>query len=190
MKKAGFTLAEVLITLMILGIIAALTIPSLIQNTQKKEQVVQLKKGLSMINQAITMNYALEQEDLSDKAGNVQAVIDDILKKRLAVTNDNSVGVKTQDGLAYYLTACDGTYDKEEDITSGNCTFEVVISTKPDALEDAVPGAVSSGPGNLNGYYQFYAGNDRVVPSAENGEDTAAILYAKDVSAAGSNAGS
>ena len=66
MKKLGFTLAEVLITLMILGVIAAMTVPSLIQDTQGKEQVVLMKKGHSMLNQAVTMNYALEQEDFSN----------------------------------------------------------------------------------------------------------------------------
>lgn len=54
MKKA-FTLAEVLITLGIIGVVAALTIPSLVQN--HKNQVVEnkLKKFYSEINQAIQM---------------------------------------------------------------------------------------------------------------------------------------
>lgn len=36
MKKFGFTLAEVLITLGIIGVIAALTLPSLIQKNRLK----------------------------------------------------------------------------------------------------------------------------------------------------------
>ena len=49
-KKAAFTLAEVLITLAIIGIVAALTIPTLIQNYQEKawntaSQVFQRKLG-------------------------------------------------------------------------------------------------------------------------------------------------
>ena len=35
MKKFGFTLAEILITLSIIGVVAALTIPSLIQHYKK-----------------------------------------------------------------------------------------------------------------------------------------------------------
>ena len=38
MKKFGFTLAEVLITLGVLGVVAAVTMPTLIQ--KHKEQVV------------------------------------------------------------------------------------------------------------------------------------------------------
>lgn len=43
MKKA-FTLAEVLITLGIVGVVAAITIPTLIAGYQKKEAVNALKK--------------------------------------------------------------------------------------------------------------------------------------------------
>ena len=49
----GFTLAEVLITLAIIGIIAALTIPTLMYNAQKQEYVSGLKKSYSQINQAL-----------------------------------------------------------------------------------------------------------------------------------------
>lgn len=44
MKINGFTLAEVLITLGIIGIVAALTLPALIANKQAKELEVSLKK--------------------------------------------------------------------------------------------------------------------------------------------------
>ena len=51
-KKAAFTLAEVLITLGIIGVVAALTLPTLIQNHQKQVYVTQLKKAYSTINNA------------------------------------------------------------------------------------------------------------------------------------------
>ena len=37
MKNKGFTFAEVLITLGIIGVVAAMTIPGLIQNSKNKE---------------------------------------------------------------------------------------------------------------------------------------------------------
>lgn len=52
-KKFGFTLSEVLITLGIIGVIAALTLPSLIQKKQTKELETGLKVAYSLINQAI-----------------------------------------------------------------------------------------------------------------------------------------
>jgi len=53
LRKIGFTLAEVLITLGIIGVIAALTIPTLIANTQKTEYVTGLKKAYSVWSQAL-----------------------------------------------------------------------------------------------------------------------------------------
>lgn len=49
--KKGFTLAEVLITLGIIGVVAAITLPTLIQNYQKIVWVNQLKKSYSLIEQ-------------------------------------------------------------------------------------------------------------------------------------------
>lgn len=51
--KKGFTLAEVLITLVIIGVIAALTIPTLMKNTQKQELITGLKKASSTLSQAL-----------------------------------------------------------------------------------------------------------------------------------------
>ena len=53
--KFGFTLAEVLITLGIIGVVAALTLPAIIQKQQKVEAVTRLKKSYSLINQAFKM---------------------------------------------------------------------------------------------------------------------------------------
>ena len=50
--KNGFTLAEVLITLVIVGVVAALTIPSVINKTKKQEYVSKLKKVYSTLSSA------------------------------------------------------------------------------------------------------------------------------------------
>ena len=55
--EVGFTLAEVLITLGIIGIVATLTIPSLINNYQKKQTVTKLQKAISVLNQAYKLAY-------------------------------------------------------------------------------------------------------------------------------------
>ncbi len=51
--KFGFTLAEVLITLGIIGIVAAMTIPTLIAKVQHIQYRVSYKKAYSVINQAL-----------------------------------------------------------------------------------------------------------------------------------------
>ena len=55
-RKIAFTLAEVLITLGIIGVVAAMTIPTLVANYQKKETVTALKKAYSQLSQAVKMS--------------------------------------------------------------------------------------------------------------------------------------
>ncbi len=54
-RKMAFTLAEVLITLGIIGVVAALTMPALIGNYRKVQTVTQLKKMYSAMHQSIQM---------------------------------------------------------------------------------------------------------------------------------------
>lgn len=52
-KFFGFTLAEILVTLLIIGVIAAFTIPVLYQNYLKKQYVTSLKKFYTTASQAL-----------------------------------------------------------------------------------------------------------------------------------------
>lgn len=52
-KKKGFTIAEVLITLMAIGIIAAITIPMLLNSIRNKDRQVAFKKSVSVLSEAI-----------------------------------------------------------------------------------------------------------------------------------------
>ncbi len=54
-RHVAFTLAEVLITLAIIGVVAAMTIPTLITNYQEKQTVTQLTKIYSTLNNAYQM---------------------------------------------------------------------------------------------------------------------------------------
>ena len=62
-KKFGFTLAEVLITLGIIGVVAAMTIPTLIQNTNSVKFATQFKKDISTLSQAALMAQAQYDTD-------------------------------------------------------------------------------------------------------------------------------
>ncbi len=61
-KNKGFTLAEVLITLAIIGVVAAIAVPSVISNSQQQEFRTGLRKAVSVLNSAITMNMATDGE--------------------------------------------------------------------------------------------------------------------------------
>ena len=63
MPLKGFTLAEVLITLGIIGVVAAMTIPTLVKNYQKQVWVNQLKKTVSTLEQGFQKMMADEGVD-------------------------------------------------------------------------------------------------------------------------------
>lgn len=58
-----------MITLGIIGVVAALTLPALIQNTQKKELEAGLKKGASEIAQALNMYQAENGDPVTSDIG-------------------------------------------------------------------------------------------------------------------------
>ena len=59
-KSYAFTLAEILITLGIIGVVAAITIPILFANYQKKLLVTQLKKTYTLLNENYRLTLAKE----------------------------------------------------------------------------------------------------------------------------------
>ncbi|MBQ8459705.1 type II secretion system protein [bacterium] len=61
-KKIGFTLAEVLITIGIIGVVSALTIPTLISNYQKKQTATLLKKTYADLKNIIRLSTVDNEE--------------------------------------------------------------------------------------------------------------------------------
>lgn len=57
-KNYGFTLAEVLITLVVIGVIAAMTVPAVINSVNKKDYVTGLQKSYSTLANAIRLSQA------------------------------------------------------------------------------------------------------------------------------------
>ena len=109
--KKGFTLAEVLITLAIIGVVAAISIPSVISNSQQQEFKTGLRKAVSVLNSAITMNMALDGETPYDNANLMgylmrhMAVIEttNVMQKYLVGVNGSSNG-NAWPNLAFYTT--------------------------------------------------------------------------------------
>ena len=66
MKKFGFTLAEVLITLGVIGVVAAMTLPTLINKTKGAQYRAKFKKSVSVLNQAVKLNQAKYDFNFAD----------------------------------------------------------------------------------------------------------------------------
>ena len=123
----GFTLAEVLITLGIIGVVAAMTMPTLINSTQGAQYKTAYKKALSVLSQAVVMNIALEDYDLSQTVAggdNTKAHEDEaqtlytLFKNRMNVVKVAEPGDFNTDGAvagdANYYMVIDGG-DSEND---------------------------------------------------------------------------
>ena len=112
-KRFGFTLAEVLITLGIIGVVAAMTMPTLMNQTNGAQYKTAYKKALSAMSQAVVLNVALDDYNMADTDNTVagQNFID-IFKNRMNV-------VKTADGTLGYTVL---TPDASSGATAANFT--------------------------------------------------------------------
>lgn len=74
--KSAFTLAEVLITLGIIGVVASLTMPSLNQKLQDQRNMSALKKGYSVLQQAT--NLAISEHEGPEYWGMVDNSVESV----------------------------------------------------------------------------------------------------------------
>ena len=152
----GFTLAEVLITLAIIGVVAALSIPAVISNSQQQEFKTGLRKAVSVLNSAITMNMALDGESPYDNAN-----LFGYLQKHMAVLKSTTAlpyrfYVKTLSGqdiggtnVAFYTT--DGMRFEMDDVCGSgtpNCIGKLLLHESGVATCKATLSGVCGGCGS------------------------------------------
>jgi len=94
-KKFAFTLAEVLIVIGIIGVIATITIPPLVQKQQEQQTVVALKKAYSTLSNAYTL--AVQENGTPENwglgaGGSISPTILNNLKPYLRVDKDCTDG--------------------------------------------------------------------------------------------------
>ena len=103
MKKNGFTLAEVLITLAIIGVVATLTLPALMTNTQEQQSRTALKKGINTLTEAAQMNQAIDGFDYATfsttSTNNANDVPDEVGNKENPndASNDTTADINKQE---------------------------------------------------------------------------------------------
>ena len=118
-KRFGFTLAEVLITLGIIGVVAAMTIPTLIQNTNSVKFASQFKKSISTLSQAALMSQAQYDIDYSllDKVSSdddcATDVVSDTAKQSMCGLFNSTLAGKVYQG-AYGTVKLGNATDKYE----------------------------------------------------------------------------
>ena len=102
--RDGFTLAEVLITLGIIGVVAAMTMPTLMNQTQGAQYKAAYKKALSALSQAVTLNVALDDYNFAD-IDNSSYKLENMLKNRMNVVREETGGGDILDSAGQAYTA-------------------------------------------------------------------------------------
>ena len=100
-RRVAFTLAEVLITLGVIGVVAALTIPTLISKHQKKVYVTQFKKAYNTVTNAFKL---MQAETGSDNLG------DNDFITAIAVKSSSNEAEVTRLAKKYFNIAQDVKY--------------------------------------------------------------------------------
>lgn len=80
--KKGFTLSEVLITLGVIAVVAALTIPTLVNKYQEKQFKTAYKKAYSDLQQVLIASLAYNEMPYRSSANDIQATINEFEKIR------------------------------------------------------------------------------------------------------------
>lgn len=133
-KSFAFTLAEVLIVISIIGIVAEMTIPTLMQSFQKQVTVTQLKETYSILNAALGMAKVDYGTDIS----------------QWTIDNVNSNSSFSQTYLLPYLK----TSEKCGTSNSAACAYNIYSLSNPSSY-DTICGS--------GGYYSFILLNGVLV---------------------------
>ena len=104
-SQKAFTLSEVLITLGIIGVVAAITIPNLVANYQKDQTATKLKQTYSMLSQALNsaagdqggeFSSLVDYGQISISDSNAETITSDFVKNNikpyLSITKDFGFG--------------------------------------------------------------------------------------------------
>ncbi|MBQ3641415.1 type II secretion system protein [bacterium] len=204
MKKIGFTLAEVLITLVIIGVIAAMTVPTLMNNTQGQEYKSALKKAISAANQALTLHYALEGEGANSAGdGDVGAMrLTELFMSHMTMTpmddrtgnletfpgvSERVASAATNDGIIYgivvdnWAVGNDETNPETAACNSNNTVPCVSYMNKPNLLIDVngekKPNKMTISANHPKDQYQAQIYNQKIVPF---GNATQQVMYEKE----------
>ena len=149
MKQKGFTLAEVLVTIGIIGIVSTLTLPALLQNYQNKVYESSLKKTANTVSNAVQTYMAMEDmsdltnADFYNNSTNLPGFVDQYFKVV------NRCGTKYNDGNKCFAESY-RSLDKSKtfSLESSTCSYAVSIS---DGMALCFDSGSASSSGTSNG---------------------------------------
>lgn len=134
MKKFGFTLAEVLVSVAIVGVIAALTLPTLRTNTTEAQIGPKLAKAVSTFEQANeSLLNSLSSDSLSDAGltGNTNRYINELSNFLKITPNGEDNGFRTKDNMDFIVEISSGVPDNTSAPAYMQRLGEITININP-----------------------------------------------------------
>lgn len=150
MKKNGFTLAEVLITLTIIGVIATMTLPALMTNTQEQQAKTALKKGINTLTEAAQLSQAIDGIDYSSLTSNdtesgdilstpsLYALLVNRTQVDIPKSGEGNLPLNGEDSTNFALFFRDGSA-LMFDASKSKSTTEGYNALEPDGLPHGIP---------------------------------------------------
>ena len=181
--KNAFTLAEVLITLGIVGVVASMTLPTLNNNVQKQTYEAGAKKAYNIVSNAVSM-YLVDQgtDDLTETPlYNNQDGLRAFVNKYFRVTTDCSNRYYNSSGVSCFakdLYSMDRS--SKSDMSKGQCMQVVALADgmsmcfDSGPIEDAAAGEDTNGDGVVDE-------KDKVVSDNKAFEDGTPLIVEVDV---------
>lgn len=167
-RRFGFTLAEVLITLGIIGVVAAMTIPTLMNNVGRTEFKTGFKKIVSTLNQAVTMNVALDDSDFSNTtagggtaAGSLYALFSGRMNVLRTTTGTENMGLTANNYTLFFNDGMAISFGPAVGACTAAAPCNILVDVnglkRPNSLTNCTSGAACSGtmPTDLNVSDQF-----------------------------------
>lgn len=134
-EQKAFTMAEVLITLGIIGVVAAMTLPALIANHRERENVAKLEKFISTLSQAINQ-YKADSECIDNISNCLEGIGQDsscktfdYIAAKMHITDSANRNTRTtkpwlpEKSYNYYGDEISGRYGGPSKITIGDCAY-------------------------------------------------------------------
>lgn len=162
-NKKAFTLAETLITLVIIGVISALTIPGVLQKTNKNEFITNLKKANSVLTgatDAVIKNQGPPQYWGISGSGLGKADVWKEYKQRFNIIEET--------GATSFITTDGMSFDFKFEI--GNASDYGIADVQDGKTYGQVLVDVNGGRGpNKNGrdIFDFYITRDGIFPASK-----------------------